>query len=362
MFSLRLALVVAAFFPLGLAAPTAAQAAPPAPVLVAPADGASLSQPITIDWNPVVDSNGPIGSYTWQVGTSSAFGTVVLEGFTNMLFDGVLAATDHLVSGLANGQYFWRVKATSLAGGDSAWSTVRSFQVTGLGPAPGRPAITTPSNYSKFHALETFTIRWSAVANAQYYLLEADDEPTFSYPLTLTTDALTFGTRFEAGWGNPIPNIYYRVRAVSANNVRGLPSKTVVIRITNNAPVPPSPSQVAPAAGATVSLPFTFDWTDTANPQVVGYDLDVDTDPNFGGFGVLLIQGVSRSDDMLASDLPPGNYFWRIRALHGAVAGPWSAGRAINVTEAPPTPDGLVPFHLIASQAPRQAAIQPRRD
>jgi hypothetical protein len=92
--------------------------------------------------------------------------------------------------------------------------------------------------------------------------------------------------------------------------VRGLPSKTVAVQITNSAPVPAAPTQVAPAAGASVSLPFTFDWTDTANPQVAGYDLDVDTDPNFGGeFGVLLIQNITRSDYMLASDLPPGSYF-----------------------------------------------------
>ena len=98
---------------LGVIVSTVAQAAPPAPVLVAPANGASIRQPITVDWNPVVDPNGPIGSYTWQVGTSAGFTTVVLEGFTNMLFEGVEAATSDQVSGLANGTYFWRVKATS---------------------------------------------------------------------------------------------------------------------------------------------------------------------------------------------------------------------------------------------------------
>src|SRR5262245_3849026 len=129
-----------------------ARAALPAPVLVAPVDGASIRQPITVDWNPVVDPNEPIGSYTWQVGTSAGFTTVVLEGFTNMLFEGVEAATNDKVSGLANGIYFWRVKATSLTGGDSAWSATRTFTVTGLGPAPqGKPKITTPANNAKFH-------------------------------------------------------------------------------------------------------------------------------------------------------------------------------------------------------------------
>lgn len=324
---------------------TPVQAAPAAPTLVAPGSGASLAQPIRLDWNAVSDPAGPIGSYTWQVATSSTFTNVVLAGFTNMLSDTLPATTDDQVSGLPNGTYFWRVKATQIVGGatgsvDSPWSAARSFTITGLGPAPGAPVISSPVNDVRFHVREFFDIEWSAVPGAQYYLLEVDDQPSFSYPLTLTTNALTFGTRAEAGWGNALANVYYRVRAVSADNVRGLPSATLVVHVTNSAPVPPAPSLAAPAAGATVSLPFTFDWSDTPNPQVVGYDLDVDADPNFtGSFGVLLLQGVSRSDFMITPDLlAPGNYFWRVRALHGDVVGPWSSGRAVRV--APPVSPG----------------------
>jgi hypothetical protein len=112
------------------------------------------------------------------------------------------------------------------------------------------------------------------------------------------------------------------VRAVSADNVRSLPSATLNVHITNAAPVPPAVSQVAPAAGATVSVPFLFDWTDTTNPQVPGYELQVDTSPNFAN-SVLLLQGVARSDYMITPDLlAPGSYFWRVRALHGDVPGP----------------------------------------
>ena len=56
---------------------------------------------------------------------------------------------------------------------------------------------------------------------AQYYVLEADDEPSFSFPMAFNQSPMEFGTSFLAGWGNEIPNIYYRVRAVSADNVRG---------------------------------------------------------------------------------------------------------------------------------------------
>lgn len=323
-----------------------AQTTPAAPALVAPASGASVVQPVALDWNPTSATGGPIGSYTWQVSTSSTFTTIVASGFTNMDNDpSVPTATQDKVSGLPNGTYFWRVKATQLVGGatgsvESAWSAVRSFTVTGLGAAPATPQFTTPGNNAQFHVRENFDLKWSAVPGAHYYLLEIDDEPTFSYPLTLTNNSLTFGTTAQGGWGNPLANVYYRVRAVSEDNVRSLPSATLTVHITNAAPVPAAPALLSPAAGSTATLPFFFDWSDTANPQVPAYDLDVDTDPAFSdSFGVLLLQGITRSDFMITPDLlPPGNYFWRIRALHGDVFGPWTAGRAITVTAGPATP------------------------
>ena len=60
---------------------SAAQTPPPAPVLVAPANGASLVQPIGLQWQAVSDPDGPIGSYVWQVGTSSGFTNIIASGF-----------------------------------------------------------------------------------------------------------------------------------------------------------------------------------------------------------------------------------------------------------------------------------------
>jgi hypothetical protein len=143
-------------------APSPSASSPPAPTLVSPANGASLIQPITLDWNPTSASGGPIGSYTWQVGTSSAFTTIIASGFTNMDADpGVPTPTADKVSGLPNGTYFWRVKGTQLVGGaqgsvETAWSAARSFTVTGLGPAPGVPSVTTPANGTSFHVREFF--------------------------------------------------------------------------------------------------------------------------------------------------------------------------------------------------------------
>jgi hypothetical protein len=196
-------------FTVAAAREAAAQSPPPAPALVAPANTASLVQPIGLDWSAVVDPDGPIGSYTWQVSTTSSFGAVVASGFTNQGDPSIPARTDTDVSGLANGTYFWRVKATQIVGGatfsvDSPWSEVRRFTVVGLGPAPGRPSFTSPASPAKFHVREFFMIDWTDVPDAHHYLLEADDEPSFAAPLTLTTDALQFGTSYRAGWGNAL--------------------------------------------------------------------------------------------------------------------------------------------------------------
>jgi hypothetical protein len=273
------------------------------------------------------------------------------SGFTNMDSDpSIPTRTADKVSGLPNGTYFWRVKCTQLGpngGVDSPWSLVRSFTVTGLGPAPATPSFITPANNSQFHLVESFNIQWSSVVNAQYYLLEADDEPTFSYPLNLTLSPIYFGTQSGAIWGNSL-TIYYRVRAVSADGVRSLPSATRTVQITNAAPIPAGVSQVAPANGVTVQLPFFVDWTDTPNPQVPGYDLEFNTSPNFPLATMALLVSPSRSDYMITRDLlAPGNYFWRVRALHGDVAGLWSAGRAITVT-APIAPPNVNLFAILA--------------
>src|SRR3954454_4731469 len=327
---------------------SAATVTPPsAPALQAPAAGASVVEPFSLQWGAVVDPDGPISSYSWQVCTSSTFTTVVASGFTQESLPGIPVPTADKVSGLPVGSYFWRGQGSQTVGGtvgsiDSAWSTANAFTVTGPGAVPGTPSFTSPATGTSFHASEFFDITWAAVPDAQYYLLEADDEPTFSYPLALTTDSMQFGTKFRAGWGNEIPNAYYRVRAVSAAGVHGLPSPTLNVKITNTAPSPAAPTLLSPTGGASRSIPMTFDWTDTPNRETPAYDLDIDNDPAFAGaFGVFLIQGLPRSDYMLVDTLAPGTYFWRVRTVHGQVPGPWSATGTFTVVAGPPIPQGL---------------------
>src|SRR5262249_35455632 len=170
----------------------AAAQAPPAPTLVEPASGAAVPQPLTLRWSPVSDPRGPVASYTWQLGTTPSFTIVIASGFTDER-NGTPIPTFARVSGVPNGTYFWRVMDTVNVGGtvgfmDSAWSPVQTLTITGPGPAPGTPSFTAPANGSQFHVREFFDIKWTAVAGAQYYVLEGDDDPNFSAPQTLNAD------------------------------------------------------------------------------------------------------------------------------------------------------------------------------
>src|SRR5678815_5934268 len=91
-----------------------AVAAPPAPSPISPADGAVVSQPFTISWSAVSDPTG-IVAYNWQVSSSSAFTSVLIQSSTN-------GATQDTVSGLADGTYFWRVQAVNGQFVQGAWS------------------------------------------------------------------------------------------------------------------------------------------------------------------------------------------------------------------------------------------------
>jgi len=106
---------------------------------------------------------------------------------------------------------------------DMAWRWLGVEALDLLAPKPltaTENSSTIISSRSRSPPREFFDIKWTAVAGGQYYLLEGDDDPNFSAPQTLNVDPMQFGTTFNGGWGNSIPNIYYRVRAVWVSRSR----------------------------------------------------------------------------------------------------------------------------------------------
>ncbi len=329
-------LILAVILVLGTSYSAFAAVAVPNPL--SPASGASLQSPLTISWSAVTDPSGILG-YNWQVSTSSTFPTIALQNSTNV------GTTQDTVSGLPNGTYFWRVQSVSGAFVKSAWSAARSFSITGAGPGqPGAPALSPTKGYSTFHPLEVITFNWSPVAGATSYVLQTSKDSTF--PVTTTSsinnipdNTYSFSTPDEGSYSA-------RVYAVNANGIAGVPSNIINYSVFYNNPIGAAPAPLSPANGASVTLPIQVAWTNVANPQPSGYELQIAKDSDFQQIEDDSPQLNNPNRTVLS--LTSGQKFWRVRSAQGdaspttAAVTAWSAQGSFTISAAPAAPASMV--------------------
>lgn len=148
---------------------------PPTPVtpkLDSPAAAALLATSTpTFSWGTVVFGD----YYDLQVDDQSSFANPVTLEFDN------LTLTSKTVSGLADGKYYWRVRASNANGKSSNWSAPRVITIDTT--APSVPTLGTPvDNAAGIRAIPSFT--WAASATANGYQFEYSNNSGFSSPVT----------------------------------------------------------------------------------------------------------------------------------------------------------------------------------
>jgi hypothetical protein len=306
----------------------------PAPALLAPANGASVTVPFAISWSAVSDPSG-IVAYNWQVSPSSGFSPVVA-------LDSTSGETQDTVSGLPNGTYFWRVQAVNGNFTQGAWSTARSFTVTGANSgAPGSATLSPPHGATAFHPMEVIYFDWSAAPGAATYNFDASNDPSFPVATRVHFDNIP-NTTYSLQMGDSMPQgtWYVRVTAVNGDLVMGQPSNVVTFTLSFNAPLPPPPTPLSPPDGATVTLPVTMTWTDVPNPQPSGYVLEIAADPGFSN--IQYVNNQITGAHWSVTSLPAGTKYWHVLSTQGDSAPgvpantAWSATRSFVVPSAPP--------------------------
>ncbi len=286
-----------------------AHAAPVAPTLLGPANGASVTEPFAVSWSAVTDPSG-ILAYNWEVSPSSSMTPVIKNGST-------MGPTQDTVSGLANGTYFWHVDAVSNSFVTGAWSATRSFTVTGANAGASASPILNPIPFgAAFHPLETFPFSWTAVPGAVSYTVDAAPDPNFTLLNEIHSTNIV-GTSYGLDMGQSLQQgtWYLRVSAVNANGVYSQPSNVRTFVLSWNAPLPPPPTLLSPANGTTVSLPVTLSWTDVPNPQNGGYTFEVATDPQFKNIEDSYNQNTA--NNVTETNLSSGTKYWRVLASQG---------------------------------------------
>jgi hypothetical protein len=135
-----------------VAAGTADNLPPPSPTLISPENSATLTSfPITFKWSAVSDDNtggsNPC-SYEIQIDDDSEFSSPNIQEIG-------LYSSQYSLSSIANGTYWWRVRAKDSAGNSSNWSEKRSITVNYIPPQdtipPPTPSLFSPQERERYH-------------------------------------------------------------------------------------------------------------------------------------------------------------------------------------------------------------------
>jgi hypothetical protein len=295
---------------------------PPAPVLIAPANGSVTTNNFPdFDWNEAAYA----ATYEIQVDDAADFSSPVLE----------TAGAEHSLTsptGLADKTlYYWRVRGVNASSDAGDWSEVWTVSIDTTPPAP--PQLRSPRDLSNTSDT-TPRFSWKRVKGAAEYRLEVDDDSDFSSPLDIGATSLT-RTSYTVPDDKALPyGVYYwHVQVREANGQWSEWSTAGTFTVTIH---------TRPANGDfTTDTTPTFTWAKVKN--AVQYELQVDTDPNFGT--VLLPASYVGTGRKFTpdTDLLPGVYFWRVRVDTGTGFGDdWMPVWVLSITPSPGAKPKLV--------------------
>jgi hypothetical protein len=147
-------------------------------LLTPPHDDLSKDTTPTFTWQAVDNAK----RYRLQVANNAEFAPIT--------FTQLVTGTSFTSTALGGGEYFWRVQVQLNGSSDwSAWSEVWKFTIDITKPA--KPVHTQPANESTVTEQPVFG--WNAVADAEYYQFQLDDNADFSSPLyTEEVEGTTF--------------------------------------------------------------------------------------------------------------------------------------------------------------------------
>ena len=277
------------------------------PNLLAPADGATLTQPID---PPVLSWSAVPGAvyYTIQVDTDDSF----VAPFT---IDNVTVSnTSYLIPNPLIAQvYDWRVKATLASGIETNWSTLRTFQ-----PSPLQAATLNYPADSPSTQVVDVVLDWNPVPGAVRYDLQLSTDQNFLSGVTTYNQLV--GTRFSPPTTLANDQYWWRVRPYDAG--ANFLQWTQVPVWTFQRYWPDQPALVYPANDAIVADPFYFQWT--AVPHASYYQFELHTSPDFEPSNQICTRTTVNTTYVptTGGDCMPGangNYYWRVIAHDGPV-------------------------------------------
>ncbi|MCZ7539803.1 MAG: M6 family metalloprotease domain-containing protein [Anaerolineae bacterium] len=296
---------------------------PAKPTLLSPVkDDLVTTNLPSFDWGDVPDA----ARYDLQVDNSSAFGSPeVVAAPTGSAYT--------VTTPLADGRYYWRVRAVDLAGNVGSWSSAWTVWID-VDPAPA-PTLVSPANGTPTND-NTPTFTWGAVTGATSYRIQVSKSATFASTVVNSTKSSTTHTPATA----LADGLYYwRAQAKGADGIWGLWSAVWTVTVDTVAPAKPTLLSPETKSILNTGQP-ALDWSDVAD--AAHYELQIDNLSTFGSPEVFIT--VTPSAYTVTPPLPNGKYFWRVRTydLAGNKSG-WTSARSFTLTYAPAPPEMATP-------------------
>ena len=292
----------------------------PGPSPIAPANGlVSYSTTIDLAWDPLA---GAV-EYQLQIDDRSNFTAPEIDLISNDAAE--------TLAGLADGRYFWRVRAFNSEGVAGNWSSKRSFTIQTSAPVLLVPADQTGT------ANATPLLRWRNHQGAAAYhaRIAADAACT----TIVREDAALTASRYTPDPALPAGQYTWCVRAQDVLGTWSPWSAAFRLTIIDAPSQPGRPILLSPDNGASTNdATPTFAWEIAFD--AASYQFQLDTRQGFPSpFYDASLDETGHTPGVV---LPDGSYFWRVRAVNAdRIAGPWSAVRRVTIdTQAPgiPTP------------------------
>ncbi len=280
-----------------------------APVLLGPARGIPTDNSTPeFSWNGI----DGVANYQIQIDATNTF----IDPDRAITVNG----TAHIADPLPDGKYFWRVRGVSATGVPGLWSAIWGFTVDTTGP--DQPVLLTPANSAGVRDM-TPIFTWASTPGAQQYRLQMASDFEFQNILfdktvNLTTATLPNDRALEYG-----KFYYWHVKALYPLGVESEWSAPFMLMTT---------IMLAPKheSATTLQRP-TFTWV--AMPGATTYEIQIDDDPNFPDAPVNVGAALSY---LPMGNLPPGVYYWHVRASVGGPTTVWMPTWTFIVTPGKP--------------------------
>ena len=281
---------------------------PEVPLLISPANGdTEVDTLTTFVWNKAARASG----YTIQISEDDLFSSLKFEASSSDTIQSV-AGLEFLT------EYFWRVKAVN-SGGESAFSTVRSFTVKAEDASIPEPL--SPAN-NEVGVDTSATLIWSTATGAVNYQVQVSTALDFS---TTTNDFETTDTTFEASTLNFETEYFWRVRGIGAADTSDW---SPVFIFTTTFDKPEAPVLVSPIDNTNdIDTLATFVWNSVKNAEV--YIIQLSESSLFES--VLVEKTVSDTLKSIGGFSFQSTYYWRVKATNSAGESPFSTINTFTV-------------------------------